>query len=303
MLKTACVWMALVSCWSLPSFAQTSLEAYFNGKQVVAKIDMPGTEKGIDLKFDKPTPMDWNDYSSRLKSFGAAIHKGDVVRITKFNVKKDIIEFQLNGGGFGTAGDDTNTTVSAAAVPKSQYEKDLEKQVAAANDPNKKRDLQHDLDKERSRRERQEAANQSDAQVASQIKAQQVAQKRLAGGSRINLRWQGSIPSDSLNPDTVMKLLADYVDFNLTPGNQSAPVAISPAGPIPTGDTASATAQLKRGMKIDEVTTLLGRGKVTSESVSEYGLKTQILEYSTSENLIDVTFVEGIVVRYSITSK
>ena len=259
---------------------------------------MPGTEKGIDLKYDKPTPMDWNDYSQRIKTFGIAIHKGDAVRVTKFNVKKDIIEFQLNGGGFGTAHDNTNTTVVATTIPKTQLEKGLEKQIAETKDPKRRDELQRDLEKERSRRERENAANVSNAQVASQNLAGQVAQERLTGGSRINLRWQGSIPSDSLNPDAVMKLLADYVDFN--PGAQPAPVATD-AAPAPAGDGSSATSQLKRGMKIDEVNTLLGQGKVTSESVSEYGLKTQVYEYNTSESVVDVTAVEGVVVRYSNT--
>lgn len=63
-----------------------AVEAYFTGKQVVLKIDMPGTQKGVDLKFNKPSPMDWKEYSSRLKQFGAAIHKGDTVRVTSIVV-------------------------------------------------------------------------------------------------------------------------------------------------------------------------------------------------------------------------
>ena len=55
----------------------------------------------MDLKFNKPAAMDWNDYSSRIKANGVAIHKGDVARITKFVVKGDMIEFQLDGGGSG----------------------------------------------------------------------------------------------------------------------------------------------------------------------------------------------------------
>ena len=34
-----------------------------------------------------------------------------------------MIEFQLDGGGFGTFGDDTTTTVSAKPLEKSDYEK------------------------------------------------------------------------------------------------------------------------------------------------------------------------------------
>lgn len=310
MLRTLSLRTLLVLCVAfcalIPAVAQTSpLESYFTGKQFVAKIDMPGSEKGIDLKFDKPTPMDWNEYSSRIKSFGPAIRKGDAVRVTKFNVKKDIIEFQLNGGGFGSFGDDTNITVTATPLPKSQLEKDLEKELADTKDPKHRNDIQRDLDKERARRARQDAANQNDALIASQMKAQQVAQRRLGGGSRINLRWHDSIPSDSLNPQAVMLLLADYIDFNANPAGVAAPAAGAvAAGPAPTGNTSgAAVAQLKRGMKVSEVANLLGQGRVISESVSPDGLKTQTLEYATEDSEIQVICVEGVVVRYSISSK
>jgi hypothetical protein len=291
-----------------PVFGQAdaaSLESYFTGKQVAVKIDMPGSQKGVDLKYNKPSPMDWNDYSSRLKANGVAIHKGDLARITKFVVKSDMIEFQLNGGGFGTAGDDSNMVVPATVVPKSEYEKDLEKQIAATTDAKKKQDLQNDLNKERSRRERQDAKNQSDAQIASQLKAQQVADKRLQGGSRFNLRWQGSIPSDSRNPDAVMKLLADYVDFNVanvgggSPTNLPAALETAPS----SAGAGSGVSQLKRGMRIDEVSNLLGQGKVMSESVSNEGLKTQVLKYTTADSVVDVICVEGVLVKYTISSR
>ena len=281
--------------------ANASLESYFTGKQVMVKIDMPGSQKGVDLKYNKPSPMDWNDYSSRLKANGVAIHKGDVARVTKFVVKNDMIEVQLNGGGFGTAGDDSSTVVSATYVPKSQYEKDLEKQISATTDAKKKRDLQSDLDRERSRRERLDAKNQSDAQIASQMKAQQVADRRLQGGSRFNLRWQGSIPSDSRNPDAVIKLLADYIDFNVADAD-GPPAALPVTATVP-GGAGSGVSQLKRGMRVDEVSNLLGQGRVLSESTSNEGLKTQVFEYTTADSVVGVTCVEGVVVKYTISSR
>ena len=56
-----------------------------------------------------------------------AIHKGDTARVTAVVVKEDRIEFQLDGGGFGTFLDDTNTTVTPKTVEKSDYEKQLER--------------------------------------------------------------------------------------------------------------------------------------------------------------------------------
>ncbi len=295
---------------SAPAKAQdaATVQNYFNGKQVVLKIDMPGSQKGVDLRFNKPTPMDWKEYGSRMKQFGAAIHQGDVARVTSVVVKGDMIEFQLDGGGFGTFGDDTNTTVTAKPLDKSDYEKDLERQIANTDDDDKRRALQRDLDRERARRERQDAINQRQAQLASQQKAQVVAQNRLSGGSRFNLRWQGSIPADQLTPEAVMQRLSEYVSFDAAqPGNAMAiskPGASGPPATAAPTDSSNvpSTAKLKRGMKIDEVTALLGPGKLLSESAGDGGLKTQVMEYRTGERRVDVTYVEGLVVRYSITS-
>ena len=299
--------LLIAFCCVLPVSGQgdpSSLEGYFTGKMVVARIDMPGTEKGVDLSFNKPSPMDWKEYSSRLTAFGVAIHKGNTTRITKVVLKNDHIEFHLDGGGFGAFGDDTNSTVSATPVAKSQREKDLEKQVADAKDPKQKRDLQEDLDRQRSRRAHQDEENRNAAMVASQMKAQQVAEKRLRGGSRFNLRWKDSIPSDDRNPEMVMKLLADYVDFD--PSSGSAPVAAAPPPPEPAPATDGATSgvgQLKRGMKIEDVFALLGQGQQISQAVSNEGLRTQVIQFKTADNVVDVTFVENVVVRYSVNSR
>jgi hypothetical protein len=293
------VLLAAALC-ALPVNAQNdpnSLASYFTGKEVVLKIDMPGSQQGVDLRYNKDVPMNWKEYANRLKSNGVAIHKGDTARVTAVVLKDDRIEFQLDGGGFGTFGDDTNATVTPRTVDKSDYEKQLEKQIANTTDDDERRRLQRDLDRERSRRERQDADNRNAAQVASQIKAQQISDKRLQGGSRFNLRWSGQIPADQKTPDAVMKLLADYVSFD---GPQQA------AAPPPAqsgGDAAvPATAQLKRGMKMSDVTNLLGQGKQLSESVSGDGLKTQTVQYSSGDRRVEVTYVEGVVVRYSISS-
>ncbi|HTC41226.1 MAG TPA: hypothetical protein VK703_06640 [Candidatus Acidoferrales bacterium] len=297
MLRSAVILVVIAVSIATPTRAQdnaTALQAYFSGKQVTLKIDMPGTQKGVDLRFNKPTPMDWKEYGSRIKQFGVAIQKGEVARITTIVVKRDMIEFQLNGGGFGVAGDDTSTTVTAKPVEKSAYEKDLENQIANTDDPDKKASLQHDLDRERARRERQDANNQRQAQYASQQKAAVVEQNRATGGSRFNLRWSGSIPAEQLTPEGVMQCLSEYVSFTTTPP----PTATA----APDPNAAPATAKLKRGMSIEDVTTLFGPGKPLSESVGDAGLKTQIFEYTTSDRRVNVTYVDGLVVRYTISS-
>src|SRR5271156_3142021 len=225
------------------------------GKEVLVKIDMPGTQQGVDLRFNQDNPMNWKEYSNRLKSNGVSIHKGDTARITGFVVKNDRIEFQLDGGGFGTFFDDSSTTVNAKSVDKSDYEKQLERDIANTTDEDKRRRLQRDLDRERSRRERQQADNQDAALVASQIKSQKVADDRLRGGSRFNLRWSGSIPPDQKNPDAVMKLMGDYVSFAAGEQAGAPPPPMESAAP---DNGIPATAQLKRGMKMGDVSNLFG---------------------------------------------
>ena len=268
------------------------------GKEVVLKLDMPGTQQGVDLRFNKDNPMNWKEYANRLKSNGAAIHKGDSARVTSVVVKNDRIEFQLDGGGFGTFLDDSSTTVNPKNVDKSDYEKQLERDISNTTDPDRLRQLQRDLDRERSRRERRENDNRAAAQVASQIKAQKVADQRLRGGSRFNLRWAGAVPADEKNPDAVIKLLSEYVSFGGPQQAGPAPMVQNPAADA----SVPATAHLKRGMTMDEVSSLFGPGKQLSESVSGDGLKTQIVQYSTGDRSVQVTYVEGLVVRYSISS-
>jgi hypothetical protein len=292
-----------ITLWTLVLSGQNSdpLQSLV-GKEVVVKIDMPGTQQGVDLRFNKDNPMNWKEYSNRLKANGVAIRKGDTARVTGVVVKDDRIEFQLDGGGFGTFFDDSSSTVTPQTVDKSDYEKQLERDIANTTDDDQRRRLQRDLDRERARRQRQEDDNRNAAQVASQIKAQKIADQRMQGGSRFNLRWNGTIPPDQKSPEAVMKLLSDYVSFD---GGGQAGAPPGPPPPMQNGGNDGAipaTARLKRGMKMDEVTQLFGQGKQVSQSVSGDGLKTQVFEYVSGDRRVDVTYVEGLVVRYSISS-
>ena len=312
MLRRICAVLLFTVALSLSAFAeqgtgQSALQSYFVGRQVTLQIDMPGTQQGVDLRMDRDEPMDWKQYSNRLKQFGPALRSGDKSTITTLVVKKNLIEFQLDGGGFGTFWDDDATTVTPYHVDKSNYEKQLERDIRDTTDPQRRRDLQRELDRVRSRREREQRSDDRAAQIASQLKAQQVADKRTRGGSRFNLRWTGAIPQDQLTPDAVMKMLDAYVDFGdvqsqkpiLTPTAQNT-TSNAPSAP---GAGAAPITQIKRGMPIGDVSNLLGLGRQLSQSTSEEGLKTQIFEYLPTDYRVDVTYVDGIVVRYSINSR
>src|SRR5215471_13636694 len=203
-----------------PALGQTesALKDYFEGKQVRVKLDMPATQEGIDVYPDARRPLDFGVYSGRLKSYGVAVHNGESVMITRIRLKDKLIEFQLGGGGYGTFGDDTGT-VSSTTASKSNREKDLEKAIKNERDPDRKRRMQRELDDLRREREREDALNKNIAASATEANKARIAEKRLQGGSRFNIRYQNGVPP-GLEPAGVMRALEEYVDFSGGPASK-----------------------------------------------------------------------------------
>src|SRR5262245_36607479 len=108
----AAVGFVIVGFAAVPASAQdeAALKRYFEGRRVVVRMDMPGTADGVDVHADSQS-VDHEQYRARLREYGAAIHGGEPATVTLVKVKKDLIEFQLGGGGFGTFSDDTSTSV------------------------------------------------------------------------------------------------------------------------------------------------------------------------------------------------
>src|SRR5918993_1177530 len=199
---------------SAPVAAQSEAELkdFFEGKSVRVKMDMPATQQGIDVYPDARRPINFEEYSARVKASGISIKNGDSVMVTRVRVKDKIIEFQLAGGGYGTFGDDTSGSVYTASTPKSNREKDLEKLVKSETDAARKRRLQRELDDLRSDRAREDLRNQTAATAASEAKKARIADTRLHSGSRFNIRYQNGVPP-GLGADGIMRALAEYVEF------------------------------------------------------------------------------------------
>lgn len=183
------------------------------GRTVVVEMDMPGTQLGVDVYPQRDAPLDLKSYQQRLKDYGTALRRGDEVMITKVKVNKDHIEVQLGGGGYGTMGDDTNTTVMAMPVEKSRRERDLQDQLKSETDPKQRRRLQRRLDDLRDRRDREDDINRVIAADESAQKEAMVADRRQQGGSRFNIRYANRVPPEALTPDAVKAALRRYVSF------------------------------------------------------------------------------------------
>jgi hypothetical protein len=282
---------AIAALLAAPAFAQNeaALRSAFEGRRVTVKVDMPGSSDGIDVRVEPGRSLDMNRYRNDLKKYGAAIHAGDTAMVTLVKVKKDIIEFQLDGGGFGTFGDDTSSSVNMADAPKSEREKTLEKEVRDEKDATRKKSLQTELDRLKDRREAENRRIAVERSRLEAIKRDQIAEKRLRGGSRFNIRYKDRVP-DGIHSEDITTALAEYIDFKA-----GAPAALGSAR------AADATA-LRKGMLREDVESLFGRGsQLSPRMVGDFRMLT--LVFVAGEQRITADFVEDVLVRYAIASK
>jgi hypothetical protein len=284
--------------------AQTTsnLSQFFEGKQVTVKIDMPGSQQGIDIYPQKGNSLDAKAYGKRMKQFPVAIRSGDTVMVTAVKVKGKSIEFQLAGGGFGTFGDDTNTAVNFKPEEKSDREKSLETQISHTDDPDQKQRLQRELDYVRRQRERDDARNKAIAEHAATIKRDQVNDDRARGGSRFNLKYDAAVPAN-VSPQEIMAVLAPYVSFppQLTgqsaAGGETRPTQVPPAPA--TNGSGETIGGLQKGMAEDQVRALLGNP--TSSSVTDHdGIQIHTETFAKENSVVTGQFVNGVLVKYSI---
>ena len=278
---------------------EAGLRTYFEGRTVMVKVAMPATEAGIDVYPGTPQPIDYPELAKRMKKNGVAIQPGQPALVTKLKVKGNLIEFQLDGGGYGTAGDPTDPTVSVQSMPKTQREKDLEQAVKKETDPTLTRRLQGELDGLRSEREREDRRNRAIAATATERKREYIQERRLQGGSRFNLRYRDGVPGAALTVEAVKAALADYVDFE---GPATAPAGAGPAEAAPSAEPQAGPLALRKGMAVDEADRLLGAPASTRDR-KEGTLAVNVRTYDSASGRVRAEFVEGVLVRFTITSR
>jgi hypothetical protein len=193
--------------------SEAELKRAFEGKRVTVKIEMPATKWGIDLHLDQAQPIDFKQYSHRIKNFGTALRPGDSVMVTAVKVKENHIEFQLGGGGYGTLFDES-PDVFVPHAGKTKRERNLEKDIDRETDPQRRRRMKDELSDLRSERDRDNQLAQAVAAGASETKRANIRQMALDSGSRFNLRFaKGQLLGGIPTPEDVRRLLAEWVEF------------------------------------------------------------------------------------------
>ncbi len=317
--------LVMLASAAVPARAQSeaTLEQFFEGKQVVVLMDMPGTKSGVDIYPQRPNPLDAKSYGSRMKGNPVSLRNGDPVMITTVKVKDKSIEFQLGGGGFGTFWDASDTSVHFTPEEKSQREKDLENQIANTDDGYEKSRLQRQLDDVRRQRERDDRRNRELAQQDAERRKEEVAGKKVQGGSRFNLIYSGKVPP-GITPHDVMMALSQYVSFPAAtfgdasiPNSQAAPAAANATAPgaqpgmtvvaVPVAPPSGAPTagddpvkQLQKGMHQQDVQTLLGAP--TKESDEDHdGITVHSEVFERKDSTVLAEFVNGVLVKYTVS--
>jgi hypothetical protein len=275
-----------------PAVAQDeeALRSFFEGRRVRVTIDLPGTSDGVDVHADASRAIDFREHGQRLKQYGTAIRAGETATVTLVKVKKDLIEFQLGGGGFGTFGDDTSTAVYIPHVEPSRRERELDRLIKDEDDKRRRRRLEDERDELRQRRERENRRIDAERAVAESRKRELVAERRLSGGSRFNLRYEDAVPA-GIRPEEVMAALERYVDF-------------SPGG-FPSRSEAPAVSQgtlPRKGMTRDQAEREFGPPVNTTQH-REGGLVITTLRFVRRDQEITADFVEDVLVRFSMSSR
>jgi hypothetical protein len=186
--------------------SEDKLQAAFEGKQVVVKIDMPASSSGVDVQAQRNSALKAEEYYRELQRYGTAITKGTSIIVTKVKVQDKYIEFQLGGGGAGG----WNSGPNYIPLRKSAREVELE------------------LKPERTARETDELTGLQRQRMAEDARLQKEAaeaakKERLARGSRFNIRYDTKITPEQLTPDAVRAVLKDYITFEGAPTSTTEP--------------------------------------------------------------------------------
>ena len=285
------------------------LRQAFEGKIVAVKIDMPATQRGVDVYPLDQMPVDFREVAQRLKDNSTALKIGEQVMVTKVTVKKNShIEFQLGGGGYGTFGDNTSTDVSAVSQSETKAEKALRDSIKHAPGPTKRKQFEKELASLREERERENARADAEAKQAESVMEANLRAKRAESGSRFNVRYRNGIPSDALTPDGLMRALAQYVDFGPASGVASSSSSSNGGGAsgmpgqalTSSGGSRPAPMSLRKGLLLDEVETLLGPA-VTASETKEGKLTVLKRTYRKDGQKISASFVNEVLVELAIT--
>jgi hypothetical protein len=221
MKKTTLILACLAAIFSTSAFAQDSREIAqakltqaFQGKSVSLKVDMPATDKGVDLTAGKAKSIAERSHEKRLKNYGTAIKNGETSVITGVGINGDEVVLELAGGG----APDLDLVARIGPKPEGTTLTDNRESQARVQ-ANSARALGSDqsnanstLRYESSTRKRDDAAREAVYYTRRDNEIAKDRETRLKMGSRFVIKMDKARMA-SITPEELTKLLSAYVSF------------------------------------------------------------------------------------------
>lgn len=313
---------------AVPASGQSEaiLKDYFEGRRVVVLVDMPADEDGINIEADRGRSIDRRDVNNDIRRYGVSIREMEPAEITLVKKKGKHIEFQLNGGGWQGG---RSARLNYTPVPKSKRHKDIEAELALLPDPDdseipvgeKKLSLREILTEDLEQQKQEyDAVNAERLSLAQQNRAsaqENLNRRILNAGSRFNLRFDRSVPSEALTPRGLMNMLEKYVDFSRTALDAAyqrqrqsiAEAEVDDPVPNPAEDAIEPASAgeimrvLRKGLAWADVRDLLGPPS-REDFLKDGTMDVRKCRFEqTSLGIIEGDFVEDILIRYTISSR
>jgi hypothetical protein len=193
--------------------AEAKLNQELQGKTVTVKLDMPATNKGIDVAAGRARSIDTDKYQKRLKTYGTAIPDGRSAVVTRISITGNKITLELDGGGAA----DVDITALIGPRPEgttvnSSTEARARMLVNAPNEGSDKDNNNSTLRYESAKRKREDLARVSAYYAKRDLAIEKIRQTALKQGSRFVIRVEKADAS-LVTADELKRLLADYVVF------------------------------------------------------------------------------------------
>ena len=124
------------------------------------------------------------------------------------------------------------------------------------------------------------------------MKQQRIAAKRLEGGSRFNVKFEGSVPAEAVTPEMIRRALAEHVSFDAPVSPQTRGMSAAPSAPM----------NIEKGMTRAQVESRLGPAE-KAVTKDQDGLKRTTCSYLSGGSMVEAEFVNDVLVKFTITSR
>ena len=286
--KVFFITFGLILSVALTAQNEQALKNFFEGKKIIPVIDLPASTQGINIYPEKTPQLNYGDYGNDLKEYSVGVYSNESIIITKVVVKKNHIRFELGGGGYGGFWDESDY-VSAPRVAKSSREEELESLIKEESNASRKKELRDQLDFEKKKRQEEQSRIDFEAEQAREVKRLRIAEKRAKAGSRIHIRYDRKIISKDLNIDLILDQLSEFA-------------VLEENGIVENAPSAEPKKEIRKGMSWNDANIYLGMPTQASTD-NQCDLTIMTCQYEKGNEIIEAKFVEGILVRYSISSK